>query len=78
MNYLEMISDRDDAIQNELRGLIPPNLPDNQRQDFENQIKHAFDEGAKFWEERYLPAIVGDKATADRIIERLRRERVAP
>jgi hypothetical protein len=77
MNYLDMINDRDDAIQNELRGLMPPNLPDNQRQDFENRIKHAFDEGAKFWEEHYLPAIVGDKDTADRIVARLRRERVA-
>jgi hypothetical protein len=76
MNYLDMINDRDDAIQNELRGLMPPNLPDDQRHDFENRIKQAFDEGAKFWEERYLPAIIGDKNLAAKIIARLRREQV--
>jgi hypothetical protein len=76
MNYLEMINDRDDAIQNELRGLMPPNLPDDQRQDFEKAIKKAFEEGAKFWEDRYLPAIVGDKNLAAKIIARLRKEQV--
>ena len=78
MNYLEMITDRDDAIQNELYGIMPPDMKDDQRQHFENLIKKAFADGAKFWEENYLPAIVGDKALAAQIIDRLRKQQVTP
>ena len=72
MNFLEMMKDRDDAIENELRGLIPDNVPDSERQQFERQIHQAIEQGAKFWEENYLPAIVGDAALTARILNRLR------
>jgi hypothetical protein len=76
MNYIELMNDRDDTIQNELRGLIPQDLKEDEREALENQIKHAFDEGAKLWEEKVLPAIVGNKAIADKIIARLHTEQV--
>ena len=71
MNYLEMIRDRDDVIENELRGLIPDSLAELERIQFEQRIHQAIEQGAKFWAEKYLPEIVGDLTLATRILNRL-------
>jgi hypothetical protein len=72
MNFLEMMKDRDDAIENELRGLIRDNVLDSEREQFEQRIHRAIEQGAKFWEETYLPAIVGDAALTAKILNRLK------
>ena len=78
MNYLEMIRDRDDAIENELRGLINKNVPEQQREQFEREIQKAIEQGDRFWRETYLASIVGDAALAARILSKLEREQVTP
>ncbi len=78
MNYAEMIRDRDDSIENELRGLMPKDLPDQLRESIEKNIHRAFEEGARLWEQQYLPAIVGNAELAAKIIQRLHREQVTP
>ncbi len=72
MNYLEMLRDRDDAIENELRGLLPDNFPDDQRQQVERRIHEAIEKGANFWAEKYLPEIVGDFKLAAKILAGLK------
>jgi hypothetical protein len=47
MNFLEPMKDRDDAIENGLRGLIPDNVPDFERQRFERQIHQAIEQGVR-------------------------------
>jgi hypothetical protein len=76
MNYAEMIRDRDDSIENEIRGLVPKELSQEQRDELEKQIHKAFEQGARVWEQQLLPVIAGSPKAAAKIIEQLRKEQV--
>jgi hypothetical protein len=70
MKYSELLRDHDDSIESQVVGLIPANVPDEQREQLRQSIHHAFQQGAKLWAEQYLPILVGPNE-APRILAKL-------
>lgn len=76
MKYSELLHDRDDSIENELRAVLK-NVPDEQgRAQLEDFIHQAFERGAKVWAEQYLPILAGSDEKAKEILAKLEREQI--
>ncbi len=75
MKYSEMLRDRDDSIENEVRDILT-GAPVPQRSDLERKIHEAFTRGAKLWAEQYLPIVAGSREKAQIILDKLQTETV--